>query len=78
MADRVEPDAVERFTFDALELDPGDILEHGIILASYINGATDKRETGWCVVGEPSVDQTIGLMAIAQHRIDHHTTGGEA
>lgn len=65
------------FAGEALEIEGDDVIEHGIVLVSYLNGDDGNRETGWVVIGEPAIDQTIGLLAIAQHRIDHHTTGSD-
>lgn len=59
-----------------MELEPTDLIEHGLLVVGYLNGETNKRETGWCVVGTPSIDQTVGLMMLAIHRIDHESDEG--
>lgn len=56
---------------ELVELEDGDVPEHGIAVLSFIDAETGDREYGWRVLGTPTVDQTVGLMSLAQHGILH-------
>lgn len=72
--ERIPDEDLPGIAHDVLELEDSDLVDHGIILVAYMNGETGKRELGWAVIGDPPIDQTIGLIALSQHRIDHETS----